>query len=494
MNASSGLFPDVRSEAVADVRARGAGRVRTFAGGLVTALHRRRALLAVLGAALILRAAVALSSAGLPALIEDEQHYVALAANVHAGHGFGWSPEWPTSIRPPLYPLFIATIWTLAGDNSPDLVRWAQIPVALAGIVLLYQIGCRWFGQRPALVAAAALAVYPSLLFSGATLLTEVLFTTLVLLFVRCFLVLTERTSPLVAATAGVALGVAALTRSILWPFIVVAVALLWFLSPGNRWRRAAAVAALALGYAAVVGPWAARNTALQGTPTVVDTMGGLNLMMGNYAHTPEDRMWDAVAMTGDRAWSATLPPVAPDGARWTEGTKEKWAQRQALAYMRANPATTLKRSLLKFGDFWGLERDFIAGVQRGYYDPPRWFSGAAGVTTVAAYVATSMLALVGIFLAAPAWRVHVVLLGLVLFMSGVHSVVFGHSRYHLPLVPILLLYAAAAVTAVTARQLLARTPASVAAVAMVLGLLGVWSYQLVVRDWDRIAGLLALS
>ena len=56
-------------------------------------------------------------------------------------------------------------------------------------------------------------------------------------------------------------------------------------------------------GFAAAVVPWAIRNTRLQEVTTIVDTMGGINLRMGNYEFTPDDRMWDAVSIKGERNW-----------------------------------------------------------------------------------------------------------------------------------------------------------------------------------------------
>ena len=55
----------------------------------------------------------------------------------------------------------------------------------------------------------------------------------------------------------------------------------------GNWKSRAQLALYLLLGCGLVVAPWAVRNTRLHGVFTVVDTMGGLNLLMGNYAHTP---------------------------------------------------------------------------------------------------------------------------------------------------------------------------------------------------------------
>lgn len=450
----------------------------------------RRWLIGIVAAALVIRVALAVGVAGLETKIVDEQHYVTLAANLADGHGFSWGAGIPTSIRPPLYPFLIASLWKVTGTRSLDLIRWAQIPLALVSILLVYAIGVLWFDRPTGLGAAGALSVYPSFLFSGVLLLTETLFVTLLLTFVLAFARLEQRPSSVIAVVAGMALGLSALARSVLWPFVIVAAALAYVVAGPSRRVRLSAAMALSLGFVVVVAPWSIRNTALQGTFTVVDTMGGLNLLMGNYAHTPEDRMWDAVSLTGDRAWHATLPPQAPDGSPWTEGKKEKWAQREAVAYIVAHPWTTLRRSLLKFADFWGLERDLVAGIQRGYYQAPAWIAIIGGGAGALAYAATAILAVLGIFMAPPRWTAHVFLLVIIFFVCGIHSVVFGHARYHLPLVPLLLLYAASAATSGRWRRAFQVRLAPLAAVSVILLLGLIWSHEVLVRDADRIRQL----
>src|SRR5207344_516338 len=155
-----------------------------------------------------------------------------------------------------------------------------------------------------------------------------------------------------------------------------------------DTWTRRLVLSGVVLaGYVVVIAPWAIRNTRLQGVVTIVDTMGGINLRMGNYEYTPDDRMWDAVALGGTKSWVYGLTTDTPDRPI-TEGQKEKWAQRKALEYMRAHPGVTARRALIKFADFWGLEREFMAGVQRGLYSPPLWFQVIGSIAIVVAYVA----------------------------------------------------------------------------------------------------------
>ena len=180
----------------------------------------------------------------------------------------------------------------------------------------------------------------------------------------------------------GLALGLAALTRSVLWPLPVVLCPLLAVLIQAPLARRLALPALVLVGYVVVVAPWAVRNTRLQEVLTVVDTMGGINLRMGNYGYTPDDRMWDAVSIGGEKSWVRGFATDRPD-QKPTEGRKDKWAQRKALAYMRAHPMITARRSLIKFADFWGLDREFIAGVQTGLFSPPTWLAAPAALAIV---------------------------------------------------------------------------------------------------------------
>jgi hypothetical protein len=285
------------------------------------------------------------------------------------------------------------------------------------------------------------------------------------------------------ALCTGLLIGFAALTRSVLWPFPLVIAPLVAWWTPGRVTNRLSIAAALLAGSAIAIGPWAVRNSRLQGVPVVVDTMGGLNLRMGNYEYTPHDRIWDAVSMSGDKSWITGIPREPPGGGTWTEGTKERWARGEAVRYITAHPVQTLWRSWIKFGDFWALDRDFLAGVMQGLFHPPAWFTVIAGAASFAAYPTVLAAALAGIWLAPPAdRRVHWALLLVLAFVCTLHSLVFAHPRYRLPLMPVLMVYAAAALTRLNRESLadLRRAWPIFACLALAAG---IWTAQFFVRD-----------
>ena len=437
---------------------------------------------------LVVRLLVLIAVVDLPTTIMDEQHYARIATSVMAGDGFAWGPGSPTSIRPPLYPGTLAALWTVFGAGNLQVVRALQIVLAGLTAVLLYWLGTRAFDERVGRFAAAAFWLYPSFIFFNVLILTETLFTFLLVAFVLLAVMLVQNPRPANALGCGVVLGLGALTRSVLWPVPAVFCPLLVLLLPRTR-ERFALAALVFLGYALVVAPWAVRNTRLQGVVTIVDTMGGLNLRMGNYEHTPDDRMWDAVALEGTQNWASALKQEYP-GRTFTEGEKDKWAQKKAFEYMLTHPGITLRRSVIKFADFWGLEREFIAGVQKGMFSPPLWFTVIASLCILASLPIVAIAAAAGAWLTIPSdRRVHVLLLLPVMAIAGVHVLAFGHSRYHLPLIPVMAVYASALIVhGIPAGRLGARfTGAAVT----VLVLCGVWAHQILVTDSTRIRAVI---
>jgi 4-amino-4-deoxy-L-arabinose transferase-like glycosyltransferase len=448
----------------------------------------KRLFVALLALGLVLRVAVLSQTETLGTPIVDEQHYTRIAGSLLSGDGFGWGPGRPTSIRPPAYPAFVAAVWAVAGEGNLQAVRLAQMGLSAATAWLVFLVGRDAFTSRVGSAAAAVVWLYPSFIFFNVTILTETLYTFLLVLFVLLTIRLVKRPAAPLAVGVGLALGFACLTRSSLWPLPLVLCPLLVIAVEAPVARRVAMAALVFVGYAIVIAPWATRNTRLQGVVTIVDTMGGLNLRMGNYEHTPEDRMWDAVAVEGERGWAYALRLEHP-GESLTEGQKDKWARRKAIEYIVANPGTTLRRSLIRFGDFWGLEREYAAGIATGIFDPPRWFAMLSSLAVVLAYAAVAVAGIGGIWLApAPGWTVNVALLLPAVAIMGTHTLVFGHSRYHAPLIPFLALYAASLLTSGALR--IGERPwlfAGAAASACVL--VAIWSRQVLLVDAGRIQG-----
>ena len=426
--------------------------------------------------------------------IEDELHYFTLASSIFEGWGFAWGPDDPTSIRPPFYPAFAALIWWLIGEKSVFAVQITQIGVSLLNVALLYFLGRRIFSHRVAILAAAMFCFYPSMVAFNFFFLTEVLFAFWLTLLAFGVVVLFQTEKISVAIGTGVTLGLAALTRSILWPFPLLLCPFLFLTLRGDRGTRVKLVGCLLMGYLIMVAPWAVRNTELQGVLTIITSQGGITLLMGNYEHTPLNRAWDPDSAIGEQSIFEQLREEYPEAENWTEGRKEKWANKTALEFIMEHPQLTVQRSIIKFASFWGLERTIIAGFHREFYHPPPWFAALITCVVPLAYGVVMILACWGIFLALPDdKRVHWLILLIIFFISGLHSMVFGHSRYHLPLMPFVILYAASAFIHRSWDKLRDGFLCAAGPVLAFTGLLLSWGREVFLVEADRVQTLIAL-
>lgn len=442
----------------------------------------------ILLAGTVLRTALWVCLGDTPLSVWDEREYNAIARNLATRGEFALHAGKPTSIRPPLYPLAVAGIYRVAGMENFRAVRLAQVAVSVLGIGLVYRLGVLLYGRRVGAWAAGLSAVYPSLLVYNNLLLTETLFTTLLLGACLALSGAMRRGSIGLAALGGAVLGLAALTRSVLWISPVILVPFLLAATRGRPARRALAAGCFAAAFAATVAPWAVRNTRLHGTFTTIDVMGGRNLMMGNYEYTPLNRAWNAIQIGGSQSWDRVLASSHPEYDRLTQGQKDKLALREAVRFARAHPALTLRRDAVKFFNFWGLERELIAGAAHGDYGPirPPALLALTGLI-FGSYAAAILLGIFGAVAAPPAdWRTHALLLLLIAFICGMHTLSFGHSRYHLPLMPFVLIYAARALA--RSRAIWGRRRSRAFALACGLAAVAVagWAVEIAVVDAQR--------
>lgn len=178
----------------------------------------------------------------------------------------------PTTYMEPLYPLFLAVVRVLTGDNA-WLVLTVQILVAGVGGVLLFLLTRHLSGSaRAGCITAGLYAFYPYLVRQSAAYLATTLIITLLLAATYQF----ERVDGVRrAAGAGFFFGLLLLTRASLLPAVLCAVALLWI----RRQRREAVACALAV--AAVLGPWVVRCLSIDGS--LLPTRVGENLFVSTF-------------------------------------------------------------------------------------------------------------------------------------------------------------------------------------------------------------------
>lgn len=215
-------------------------------------------------------------------LAHDELDYDRYAFNIFTGNGYRLEPDGPpSSIRPPLYPLFLSTIYWIFG-RSYTVVRIIQCIIGGLSCILIYYVGSRIFGERNGKISAFIATFYPPFIYFCPLLVTESLFIFLLLLSVFLLLIMREIPALSKVILCGVILGLTVLTRAnalFFLPFV-----LLWIILTFRRGiKKSIVVSAILLcGVAIAIGPWTVRNYLVWHRIVPISLQGGFCFWTSN--------------------------------------------------------------------------------------------------------------------------------------------------------------------------------------------------------------------
>lgn len=186
-----------------------------------------------------------------------------------------WRVHYDRWTAAPLYYLFLLGIFRVFGHGM-FWVRVFQCLLGALAAVSAARIGARLSGSRGRW-AGMAVAFYLPLIKVCSTTLTEALYVPLLLMAFDLLLRSPERVT---AFKAGLAHGLAALTRSVSSAFF--AVIAFWMLATEGLRKGFPRAALLALGGMLTILPWTARNYFLMEEPILIETFAWENLWFAN--------------------------------------------------------------------------------------------------------------------------------------------------------------------------------------------------------------------
>jgi tetratricopeptide (TPR) repeat protein len=253
----------------------------------------------------------------------------------------------------PLYPYVLALVEKISGGANPLWTfRGVQVLLGSMSCVWIYIAGRLWFGSPSGLVAGLLLALYPFAIFSDALIQKSVLDIFLVSGILAVLGGVRRERHPSAAAFLGFLLGLLALTRETALPWI--GLTLIWLGlefrgEPSGKKTRALALFVLCA--ALPLLPVGLRNAAVGGRFAVTTSNMGLTLFQGNRPGAN-----GAVAplipgsnpdADGIRVASLALgrPASPPEASRYWIG--------QTLSAVRAQPGAWLRLMLRKWNLFW---------------------------------------------------------------------------------------------------------------------------------------------
>lgn len=195
------------------------------------------------------------------ALTPDSYGYDRLAINMLKHHRFSTSehPPWiPQLARTPLYPLFLSCVYLLFGHNISVAILF-QIILSVLVVLVTYALGIKLFNKNIAVWAAFIIAVDPISVIYSNYLLTESLFT-LLLVLSSYFLIYSLNEGKIFhVITLGFLLGFSTLTRptSLYFPIVLIFIFVYKYKLTAKLVVR---LVILLIAFLIPVGSWIGRN------------------------------------------------------------------------------------------------------------------------------------------------------------------------------------------------------------------------------------------
>lgn len=347
------------------------------------------------------------------------------------------APFW----QPPLYPVLLGVLFTLAGDDL-YLPRLIQAVLGALVCVLICLLGHRVFGARIGLGAGFAAALYGPLIYFGGELLPTLLACGLNLLVL---LLAVGEGGWARWLAAGVLLGLSALAVANVLLFAPVLLGYLYW-----RQRRLRPPVLLLLGCALVIAPVAYRNWAVGGDLVLISHNAGINFYIGNNADYEQ-----TTRIRPGQDWAELVEMPERRAGIEQPSAKSRYFFHQSWQYITSAPLDftgllAYKGYLFLHGDEIPRNRDlYFARNDSSLLSILLWKKGLAFPFGLIA-----PLALLGLFTflrtsESPEGR----LLALFVACYALSVVLFFVTgRYRLPAVPVLLLFATCGVRALWQR------------------------------------------
>ncbi len=307
-------------------------------------------LIGVIGLAVALRLAYILIFGQTLSL--QTSGYDVYATNLVAGHGYTrFADLHPDSDLPPLYSFFLAGVYITLG-RSAITVALVQIVFDMVMLVALYAIGRRVGGSendpvkgnQVGLLAVAFTGCYPYLLFQNLSVNDTGIFIMLLTCAVWTLYQARDHNSWRWAALAGLLLGIAALTKTLV--ILLLPLVVIWWWIGLSRKKSIVMSAALLIMFAVLPGLWLIRNIQVQHAFVLLSTNDGSNLYQGNNPFSADELLHGY-----DVQWLSPQLPKAPGGL--SEIQQADWFRTQALTYLRDHAGDIPKLMLVKFLVLW---------------------------------------------------------------------------------------------------------------------------------------------
>ena len=363
----------------------------------------------------------------------DARDYDRLARSIADGHGFRDARGEPETLRAPLYPLFVAALYRVAGPE-PTNVRVAQAVLGAILPLLVLGLGRACFLARVAWLAAALAAVSPAFIAYTGLELTETC-ACLLVTGVTLGAVRASRSTELGwFALLGLMLGLLALCRA---EFAAMAGAMglgMLLIPQGSAVARMTRAFVLGGVFSLTLLPWVLRNYQTLGAFVPLTTDGWRTLWIASY---PERWL----------EWKAEEPLLSIEAGAAGPLERSQRFRAAALENLRSHPGTyavmVLRRVPLLLV---GGHSNVIVGLE-GTTTGSKGLVRVIKLGLLALNSLTLAAAGAGLWLCRRRWASLWPLYVIVLVQPLIYLLLFAVPRYLIPIMPVAFLLAAEAIS-----------------------------------------------
>ena len=351
----------------------------------------------------------------------------------------------------PVYFIFLAINRIIWQDRALLMIRTEQILLHSLEIYLIYLLACQYFSKKQALVSGIIAAVYPELVSYSYLIFSEIIFLAFLLpAALLYFLALKKpgRQAFPYLIICGILNGLASLTRSINLLFLPLIILHLLVFKKDHLKMKIFSSLIFILAMLAPVSVQTIKNYRVAHCLVLIDTCTGQNFYKShNVESSPR---YD---------FNEYERPVNYSRPRCRAGNicqRTRCEIKNALEFISSNPGLTLRRSGVKIIELYVPNlfiyknilpkmlhpRNYIYAPDENYGEKlgkyrGSWFRVIGSVS----YLLLMLLALLGLF-ASKGWEFRSFTILLILYYTAVCAFFFVVSRYRIPFMPFLIIYA----------------------------------------------------
>jgi len=376
-------------------------------------------------------------------LTDDPKAYDSIAKGLIQGEGY--HEDGKRAFRPPGYPYFLAALYSIFGPH-PLPVCLVQAVLAVITCLLIFLLGKRLANERTGLWAAGFFAVYPQFIRYSGNLYVETLFIFLVLFALVFVFDVVQNPSYPKSVMAGILLGLSVLVREValfmILPILLWAILMMKGSSEKRQWGKRVSV--FVVFFVLTISPWTLRNYFLFHSFIPISTSGGFNFYLGNNPQATGDYNSESDA---EIKWPHPLSNESPEERLSLEVEAARTGYTRGINFILQNPGQFFQFALKKLVILWGppiyklnLRENFNETIFR--------------ILWLFNYLLLLILAIPGMWISIKRFGRRWMLFHLILFsVTGLHMLVFSATRFRLPLIPLLMIFAALAMDSLWTRR-----------------------------------------